>query len=182
MKDVGKVYDQLVYFMAIWYILWPFDIFYDHLIYFVVILVHTSCFGNLYQEQSGNPDRNWSRFNESVRAVNYGQNAHKVKGAQVCKQGAARSENQSCQMVEFQNKPPLLVHFGSPLNGKFWYLLWPFGMLYVWPIVLFWQFGNFGGHLLHCLYFGILYQEKSGNPSENLIHWIDRFMYLFLSV
>jgi hypothetical protein len=27
----------LVYFMAIWYILWPFGIFYGHLVYFMAI-------------------------------------------------------------------------------------------------------------------------------------------------
>jgi hypothetical protein len=46
----------LVYFMAIWYILWPFEIFYGHLVYFVVIWYISSRFGILYQEKSGNPD------------------------------------------------------------------------------------------------------------------------------
>jgi hypothetical protein len=33
MADVGIIYDYLVYFMVIWYILWPFAIFYGHLVY-----------------------------------------------------------------------------------------------------------------------------------------------------
>jgi hypothetical protein len=42
-------------FMVIWSILLPFRILYDHLVYFVVIWVHFSRFGMLYQEKSGNP-------------------------------------------------------------------------------------------------------------------------------
>jgi hypothetical protein len=33
MEDVGTFYDHLVHFAAIWYILWPFGIFYSHLVY-----------------------------------------------------------------------------------------------------------------------------------------------------
>jgi hypothetical protein len=42
-------------FMAIWNILWRFGIYYDHLLHFVLILVHFSGFGIMYQEKSGNP-------------------------------------------------------------------------------------------------------------------------------
>jgi hypothetical protein len=46
------IYSHLAYFMAVWYMLLPFGIFYGifggHLIYF-------SHFGKLYQEKSGNP-------------------------------------------------------------------------------------------------------------------------------
>jgi hypothetical protein len=44
-----------------WYILWPFGIFYYHLVYYVVIwyvftvLVYFYGFGTLYQEKFGNP-------------------------------------------------------------------------------------------------------------------------------
>jgi hypothetical protein len=31
-EDVGIFHGHLVYFMAIWYILWPFGIFYGHLV------------------------------------------------------------------------------------------------------------------------------------------------------
>jgi hypothetical protein len=42
--------------MAIWYILWPFGIFYGYLVYF-------SRFGMLYQEKSGNPGTEASVLN-----------------------------------------------------------------------------------------------------------------------
>jgi hypothetical protein len=43
-------YGNWVYFTAIWYILRPFGIFYDYWYIFFR-------FGMLYQEKSGNPDR-----------------------------------------------------------------------------------------------------------------------------
>jgi hypothetical protein len=55
MEDVGIH----TYFMAISYILHPFGIFCDHLVYFMVIyLVIFPRFGMLYQEKSGNPGAN----------------------------------------------------------------------------------------------------------------------------
>jgi hypothetical protein len=33
MEDIGTFYDHLVDFATIWYILWPFGIFYGHLVY-----------------------------------------------------------------------------------------------------------------------------------------------------
>jgi hypothetical protein len=48
MEDVGLFYGHLVYFTTIWYIVRPFGILYDSLVYF-------SHFGMLYQEKSGNP-------------------------------------------------------------------------------------------------------------------------------
>jgi hypothetical protein len=44
----------LVYFMTIWPILRPLEIFYSHLEYFVVIWYISPRFGILYQEKSGN--------------------------------------------------------------------------------------------------------------------------------
>jgi hypothetical protein len=46
---------MLVYFVAIWYSLWPFGIFCGHLVYFVAIWYIPSCFGKLHQGKSGNP-------------------------------------------------------------------------------------------------------------------------------
>jgi hypothetical protein len=40
-----------------WYILWPFGVFYEHWVYFVVNWYIFSRFGMLYQEISGNPDQ-----------------------------------------------------------------------------------------------------------------------------
>jgi hypothetical protein len=33
MEDIGLLDDPLVYYKAIWYILWPFGIFYGYLVY-----------------------------------------------------------------------------------------------------------------------------------------------------
>jgi hypothetical protein len=47
----------LVYFMPIWNILGPLEIFYDNLVYFVVIWYIFPRFGILDQEKSGNPGK-----------------------------------------------------------------------------------------------------------------------------
>jgi hypothetical protein len=44
--------------MTIWSILRPLEIFYGHLVHFVVIWYISPRFGNLYQEKSGNPAPN----------------------------------------------------------------------------------------------------------------------------
>jgi hypothetical protein len=65
-SNLGKVWrilqnNKLVYFMAIWYTLHQFGIFYGHLVYSVFIwyflwsFEYFSFFGMLYQEKSGNP-------------------------------------------------------------------------------------------------------------------------------
>jgi hypothetical protein len=41
--------------MSTWFILWPFEIFYGHWEYFVVIWYIFPRFGMLYLEKSGNP-------------------------------------------------------------------------------------------------------------------------------
>jgi hypothetical protein len=46
---------MLVFFMTIWSILRPLDIFYGHSVYLVVIWYIFPRFGILYQEKSGNP-------------------------------------------------------------------------------------------------------------------------------
>jgi hypothetical protein len=70
---------------------------------------------------------------------------------------------QGCQMVYFQTKNTNLVKFWR--MGKCWYILWSFRIFYrhlgylmtIWYILC--SFGTvFSG-------FGIMYQEKSGNPA-----------------
>jgi hypothetical protein len=61
--NLGKFWRALdwqmfIYFMAIWYMLWIFGIFYDHLVYFVFIWHIFPFFGIKYQEKSGNPGQN----------------------------------------------------------------------------------------------------------------------------
>jgi hypothetical protein len=51
LEDVGIFYGDLLYFKAIRYIVWSFGILFDD-------LAHFSRYGMLYQEKSGNPDRN----------------------------------------------------------------------------------------------------------------------------
>jgi hypothetical protein len=46
---------MLAYFMAIWSISRPLDIFYGHFVYFEAMWYIFSPFGILYQEKSGNP-------------------------------------------------------------------------------------------------------------------------------
>jgi hypothetical protein len=48
MEVVDILYGHVVYFKAVWYLLWPFGTFYCYLVYF-------SRFGMLYGEKSGNP-------------------------------------------------------------------------------------------------------------------------------
>jgi hypothetical protein len=45
----------LVYFMTIWFILRPFEVFYGPLVYFLVIWYILPRFGTLEEEKSGNP-------------------------------------------------------------------------------------------------------------------------------
>jgi hypothetical protein len=68
MKDVNIVFVQLVYFTAIWYILWPFGIFYGHLVpIFSGYLVYSYRFGMLQQEKSVNPDGNYGAHGSRER-------------------------------------------------------------------------------------------------------------------
>jgi hypothetical protein len=65
---------MLVYFMAIWSILWPFGLFCSHLVYFVAIWFISwllfSRFGMLYQNKSGNPADN-DRTNVDIFRRNF---------------------------------------------------------------------------------------------------------------
>jgi hypothetical protein len=77
-------------------------------------------------------------------------------------------------MVCFQTKNPMWENFGGSRNGKFWYILLPFGIFY-YHLVYFTAFENilspfgiFCGHLVYFCRLGILHQEKSGNPGPSL--------------
>jgi hypothetical protein len=47
-EDVVLLSGHLVYFIAIWYILWPFGIFHGHLVYFMAIWYISWPFGIFY--------------------------------------------------------------------------------------------------------------------------------------
>jgi hypothetical protein len=58
--NLGKFWSSLdrkilIYFMAIYNILWTFGLFYDHLVHFVYFWYIFSGFGFMYLEKSGNP-------------------------------------------------------------------------------------------------------------------------------
>jgi hypothetical protein len=58
---------MLVYFVAVWNIIQPFSMFYGCLVYFVVIWLIFPRFGMLYQEQSGNPESDASKWKPRLR-------------------------------------------------------------------------------------------------------------------
>jgi purine-cytosine permease-like protein len=64
-------------------------------------------------------------------------------------------------------KIPIWVNFGVSCNGRCWYILWPFGLFYIHLVYyvailyILWLFGIF---LVYFLSFGMLHNEKSGNP------------------
>jgi hypothetical protein len=69
----------------------------------------------------------------------------------------------------FKPKKTTWVNFVRPWNGKSWYIL----HTSIWNILR--QFGIFHGHLVHFVViwyiltrFGIVCQEKSGNPAADL--------------
>jgi hypothetical protein len=68
---------------------------------------------------------------------------------------------QGCQMVYFQTKKPYLGNFWRVLQ---WKMLWTFGLFYSY-LVYFVAIRYIIGNLVYISSrFGILYQEKSGNP------------------
>jgi hypothetical protein len=63
----------------------------------------------------------------------------------------------------FRPKIAIWVNFGGSCNERYWHVLWPFGLFY----------GRFVylvdvGYLVFFPRFGMLYQEKSGNPGQHL--------------
>jgi hypothetical protein len=83
-------------------------------------------------------------------------------------------QRQGCQMVYFQTK--------NPKSDKYWRVLQWKMLKYFWAIwSIFWLFGIFCGHLLYYVViwyifrrFGMLYQEKSGNPGQRCPLLINR--------
>jgi hypothetical protein len=65
----------------------------------------------------------------------------------------------------FKPKIPIWVKFGGCCDVIFWYILWPFGLCLCYGhLVYFVAIWYFNGHLVHFSRFGMLHQEKSGNP------------------
>jgi hypothetical protein len=89
-------------------------------------------------------------------------------------------------MYIFKPKIPIWVNFGGSSNGRsyfmaVWSILRPFGIGILWPFGLFYghlvylrPLGIFCGHLVNVSRFGMLYQEKSGNPGQERMPSIQR--------
>jgi hypothetical protein len=138
---------RLVYYMAIWNILWPFGIYYGHSEYWnsnlcSVNLVYFPHFGTLYQEKSGNPVSDcWPHtfFRIWTRVARW---------------------------FLFRPKIPIWVYFGGSWNRKCCYIFWSFGIFYDhWVYIM--AFAHFIVIWYIFTSFGISYQEKSGNPDLN---------------
>jgi hypothetical protein len=69
-------------------------------------------------------------------------------------------KNVGCRVARwfvFKPKIQIWVNFGGSYNGKFWYILLPFGLFYC-----YWKYFMDIWYIFRRL--GILHQEKSGNP------------------
>jgi hypothetical protein len=73
-------------------------------------------------------------------------------------------------MVLFHTEKPILVYFGRSLDGKIWGVSW--------------QFGIFVAIFVHLSYFGLLHQEKSGNPADglNFVNKSSNLLYVRVAV
>jgi hypothetical protein len=74
--DLGKKikasdWKILIYFMAIWNILWIFGTFCDHSVHIVFIWYIFSCFGIMHQEKSGNPGAENEVKTDNARLLTY---------------------------------------------------------------------------------------------------------------
>jgi hypothetical protein len=70
-------------------------------------------------------------------------------------------------MVYFQTKNPNLGNFWSALDWNmlvYFTAVWSIFRIHIWYTV--WRFGTFCVHLVHFSSFGIMQQEKSGNPAK----------------
>jgi hypothetical protein len=65
----------------------------------------------------------------------------------------------------FKPKIQIWVNFGESCNGSCWYILWTLGPFYGLCYILC-TFGIVHGTLVYFSRFGILYEEKSGNPAH----------------
>jgi hypothetical protein len=69
----------------------------------------------------------------------------------------------------FKPKIPIGVNLGGSCNGICWYILCPFGLFYchlVYFAAIWYSLWYFG---IYFPRFGMLHQEKSGNPGEKFI-------------
>jgi hypothetical protein len=60
----------------------------------------------------------------------------------------------------FKPKVPIWVNFGGSCNGRYWYILWPFGQHILQPFGIFVPIWYIFSRI------GIFFQVKSGNPGS----------------
>jgi hypothetical protein len=112
----------------------------------------------------------WVRISPWCSLWFYGNALCKIFFAKItllCEDGA---KNSVARWYNFKPKIPIWVNFGGSCNGRCWYLY----CMDVWSI--FWNFSDiFNVHLVYFVViwyifprFGMLYQEKSGNPGKKL--------------
>jgi hypothetical protein len=65
---------------------------------------------------------------------------------------------QGCQIVHLHTPKIRYILEGLGMENMYWYILWSFGILYIWLI------GIFLCYLVSFSSLGMLYQETSGNP------------------
>jgi hypothetical protein len=141
--------------MAILNILQIFGIFYNHLVHFVFIWYIFSCLGIMHHEKSGNPGQ--------AVSVSGGGKKMKMKIESHILM-TFRFISGLPDGIFFKPKIPIWVKFGMSSKGRYWYNLWVFWVYFTAIWYNLWKFDKVYGHLVYFPRFGVLYQEKSGNP------------------
>jgi hypothetical protein len=180
--------DCLVLVFKFWYILWTFHYFLE------AILVYFFNFGILYQEKSGSPATFFSQRRKSIweKERKKKNETHLKAGflSQFCFQKVAMScpENpffffviiRVARWFVFKTKIQIWVNFRGPCNGRCWYIVCTLGPFY--GLLLYfmdiwyssWKFGIFSR-------FGILCEEKSGNPGHHFVTLLCRLIKAFVT-
>jgi hypothetical protein len=187
--NLGKCLSALDWKMLIF--LWPFGIFYAHLGYFMTIwYLHFVFIWSIFPVLGTVHQKNlaalvhaqvWSDRDLSAtlkRTVYYflplspplpflGEPTRFLPSCCLNQNGWT----QVCQMIYFYTKNPILEalrieHFDSFYEHSVYFVAISF---------ILWQFDIFCGRLLYFSHFGILYQEKSGNPGWTIaVHQNER--------
>jgi hypothetical protein len=162
MEDIGVLYGHVIYFMAIWYILRPFGKLHSY-------LVHFPRFGMLYHEKSGNPLLLCLQIHLRIEYLH----------TALCPVNRVRV----ARWFVFNPKIQFLVNFVGSCNGRCRYILWSLSPIYILAFYILWTFGVVRGNLVYFSCFGILHQEKSGNPVIDIQHkylcWHKKNLFLF---
>jgi hypothetical protein len=146
----------LEYFTAIWYNLWPFGIVNGFGIFFPNLVC-------LDKEKSGNPDSNSQSI--SICGRKTGRGRHRLFQINKFFNVSLGITNYNFESglpdgLIKNKKIPIWVNFRRALDLKMFRYF-----VAIWNIL--WRFGIFYDHLVHFPGFGIMYQEKSGNPALN---------------